>query len=120
MSEAAELDIYKLYEELHEVKTFFGAELDNYINFSIDNPCEEMLKEKSMPEVEVDIDIKSSSIEKLCDGLKSEEEIIRKSIKEEEIFTFHINTVETKYLKRDCYTLNSSFHLYFDPSFQKY
>ena len=82
-----ESDIDKIFysidkpcEELHEVKTLskFKSESDNDINSSIGNTCEEMLKEKSIPGVELDIDMKPCSIEKLCGGLKNEEEITRK------------------------------------------
>jgi len=40
----SELDIDKLCEELHEIKTLFGTESENDINSSTDNPCEKCLK----------------------------------------------------------------------------
>jgi len=55
-----------------------------------------------MSGTKVDIDIKTSSIEKLCEGLRNEVEVTVKSRKEE------------------IFTLNSSFHLFYDSSFQKY
>lgn len=72
----AELDIDKIFysidnpQELHEVKTLSGTESDTAINFSIDNLCMEMFKVKFMPGAEPDIDMKPSSIENFCIGLK--------------------------------------------------
>jgi len=93
------------------------VESDSDINSSINNPYEEMLKEK-MPGTKLVIDMKSSSIDKPSERFekekKEEGEIVKGSIvKEESLITPLTNIIDKESSKGNCNIFNSSFHSYF-------
>jgi len=99
--------------EKENTKTSFSgveSDIDNILS-SLENPCEDVLVEKSMFGVKPDIDINVSSIENTekCLTKKEEEE----TNKEEESFMTPPESIaEKESLKGDYNTLNSSFQLY--------
>ena len=85
----------------------FESNIDNIL-YSLENPCEDVLVEKSMFGVEPEIDVNVSSI-------KNTEECLTN--KEEESFITPSESIAGKeFLKGDCNALNSSFQLYNDHS----
>jgi len=103
----------KVMIEKDNTKTSFSrveSYIDNILS-SLENPCEDVVVEKSMFGVEPDIDINVSSIENTEEYLTKKEE--EETNKEEESFITHPESmVEKEYLKGDYNTLNSSFQLY--------
>ncbi|XP_068500862.1 uncharacterized protein [Phaseolus vulgaris] len=103
----------KVMIEKKNTKTFFSgveSDIDNILS-SLENPCEDVLVEKSMFGVEPDIDINFSSKENTEECLTKKEE--RESNKEEKSFMTPPESIaEKETLNGDCNTLNSSFQLY--------
>jgi len=101
-----------MIEKENTKNSFSGVEsdIDNILS-SLENPCEDVLVEKSIFGVEPDIDINVSSIENTKECLTKKEE--EETNKEEESFMTPSESIaEKESLKRDCNTLNSSFQLY--------
>ena len=100
--------------------SFSGVELDiNNILSSLENPCEDVLEEKSMFGAKLVIDINVSSTENTKECLIQKEE--EETNKGESFMTPPTSIAEKESLKGDCNTLNSSFKLYnVHSSSQKY
>ncbi|XP_068483128.1 uncharacterized protein [Phaseolus vulgaris] len=101
--------------------SFFRVEsdIDNILS-SLENPCEDVLEEKSMFGAEPNIDINISSTENTEECLIEKEEEEETHKEEESFMTPPESMVEKESLKGDCNTLNSSFQLYNAHSSQKY